>query len=173
VRLWNRSRGMFKPCVTDGLLRIYRYDFFGTCAPLKPHSVAGQTSSWGSAWPQPLKLPAIFVTPCLFLFLINFFLSLIGVLLKIHLLIGGPTRWWVVCTLYLHLHALQCAGMHSCVVCFDCWLKREFNISLCGSVGKDFVYHACAHEFESGLKWKFSNHSHHLWLLGWVVRSPL
>jgi len=37
--------------------------------------------------------------------------------------------------------------------------------SLCGSVGKDFVYHACGHEFESRLKWKFSNFPHHLRLL--------
>jgi len=37
--------------------------------------------------------------------------------------------------------------------------------SLCGSVGKDFVYHACGHEFESRLKWKFSNFPHHLWRL--------
>jgi len=35
--------------------------------------------------------------------------------------------------------------------------------SLCGSVGKDFIYHACGHE--SRLKWKFSNFPHHLWLL--------
>jgi len=37
--------------------------------------------------------------------------------------------------------------------------------SLCGSVGKDFVYHVCGHEFESRLKWKFSNFPHHLWLM--------
>jgi len=37
--------------------------------------------------------------------------------------------------------------------------------SLCGLVGKDFVYHACGHEFESRLKRKFSNFPHHLGLL--------
>jgi len=31
----------------------------------------------------------------------------------------------------------------------------SLNASLCGSVGKDFIYHACGHEF-------FSNFSHHL-----------
>jgi len=36
---------------------------------------------------------------------------------------------------------------------------------LCGSVAKDFGYHACGREFESRLKWKFSNSPHHLWLL--------
>jgi len=34
--------------------------------------------------------------------------------------------------------------------------------SLNGSVGKDLVYHACGHEFESRLKRKFSNFPHHL-----------
>jgi len=29
---------------------------------------------------------------------------------------------------------------------------QESRVSLCGSVGKDFVYHACGHEFESRLK---------------------
>jgi len=38
-------------------------------------------------------------------------------------------------------------------------------VSLCGSVGKDFVCHACGHEFESRPKWKFSNFPHHLWLV--------
>jgi len=38
------------------------------------------------------------------------------------------------------------------------------NASLCGLVGKDFVYHACGHEFESRLKWTFRNFPHHLWL---------
>jgi len=42
---------------------------------------------------------------------------------------------------------------------------RQFCICLCGSVGKDFVYHACGHELESRLKWKFSNFPYHLWLL--------
>jgi len=36
---------------------------------------------------------------------------------------------------------------------------------LCGSVGKDFVYHACGHEFESRLKGKFSNFPHHVLFL--------
>jgi len=36
---------------------------------------------------------------------------------------------------------------------------------LCSSVGKDFVHQSCGHEFESRLKWKFSNFRHHLWLL--------
>jgi len=32
-------------------------------------------------------------------------------------------------------------------------LLSEYLIaSLCGSVGKDFFYHACGHEFESRLK---------------------
>jgi len=33
--------------------------------------------------------------------------------------------------------------------------------SLCGSVGKDFVYH----EFKSRLEWDFTSFPHHLWLL--------
>jgi len=37
--------------------------------------------------------------------------------------------------------------------------------SLCGSVGKDFVYHACGHEFESRMEWKISNFLHPLLLL--------
>jgi len=37
-------------------------------------------------------------------------------------------------------------------------------LSLCGSVGNDFVYHACGYELDSRPKWKFSNF-HHLWLL--------
>jgi len=58
------------------------------------------------------------------------------------------------------------------------WVQKEhamfmsylWNHYLChsdwwGSVGKDFVYHACGHEFESRLKWKFSNFPHHQWLL--------
>jgi len=36
-----------------------------------------------------------------------------------------------------------------------------------GSVGKDFVYHACGHEFESRLKWKLHNFPQLLWL--WLV----
>jgi len=36
---------------------------------------------------------------------------------------------------------------------------------LCGSVGKDLVYNACGHAFESRMKWKFSNFPHHIWLL--------
>jgi len=39
------------------------------------------------------------------------------------------------------------------------------NSTVCYSVGKDFAYHACGHEFKSRLKWKFSNFPHHLWLL--------
>jgi len=42
---------------------------------------------------------------------------------------------------------------------------RSLLASLCGSVSKDFVYHACGQEFESRPKWKFSNFPHHLWLL--------
>jgi len=34
--------------------------------------------------------------------------------------------------------------------------------SLCGSVGKDFVYHACGDEFKSRQKGKFSNFPHNL-----------
>jgi len=41
-----------------------------------------------------------------------------------------------------------------------------YVVTLCGSIGKDFVYHVCGHEFESRrLKWNFSNFPHHLWLL--------
>jgi len=38
-------------------------------------------------------------------------------------------------------------------------LLRSIIASLCGSVGKDLVYHACGHEFE------FSVFPRHLWLL--------
>jgi len=51
-----------------------------------------------------------------------------------------------------------------------CWrggfyVKILGKYSLYGTVGKDFVYHACGHEFESRLKWKISNFPHHLLLL--------
>jgi len=32
------------------------------------------------------------------------------------------------------------------------WKLGTYLVSLCGSVGKDFVYHACGHEIESYLK---------------------
>jgi len=40
-------------------------------------------------------------------------------------------------------------------------------VNLCGSVSKDFVYHASGHEFEFRLKWKFAGFPHHPhpWLL--------
>jgi len=41
------------------------------------------------------------------------------------------------------------------------WLQKRIR----GAVGKDFVYHACGHEFESRLKWNFSNFTYHLWPL--------
>jgi len=56
-------------------------------------------------------------------------------------------------------------------LCRDFPMKRlifymiSFSVSLCCSLGKDFVYHACGHEFKSRLKWKVSNFPHHL-LLG-------
>jgi len=37
--------------------------------------------------------------------------------------------------------------------------------SLCGSVGKDLVYHACGHEFKSRMIWNFLNFLLRLWLL--------
>jgi len=39
---------------------------------------------------------------------------------------------------------------------------KPIHASLCGSIGKGFVYHACGREFESRLKWNFSNFPHHL-----------
>jgi len=48
---------------------------------------------------------------------------------------------------------------------FFLWLKNVKPWIKCCIIGKDFVYHVCGHEFESRLKWKFSNFPHHLWLL--------
>jgi len=37
--------------------------------------------------------------------------------------------------------------------CGSCWVGVNIELaSLCGSVGKEFVYHASGHEFESRLK---------------------
>jgi len=54
---------------------------------------------------------------------------------------------------YLNRHRIE--TLHSRTVII-------FIFSLCGSVAKDLVYHACGHEFVSRLKWKLSYFSHHM-----------
>jgi len=52
-----------------------------------------------------------------------------------------------------------------CIVVGSTLVSHSLQASLYGAVGKDFVYHACGHEFESRLKGKFSNFPYYLWLL--------
>jgi len=67
-----------------------------------------------------------------------------------------PHHLWQIVTSYFP-HLITCA------VSFINFLQLQ--TSLCGSVGKDFVYHAYGHRFESRLKCKFSDFPHHLRLL--------
>jgi len=64
----------------------------------------------------------------------------------------GDARWWAQCYWFFW------EGKFSLI-------PLRLMDSLCGSVDKDFIYHACGHEFESRLKWTFSNFPHHLWFL--------
>jgi len=68
----------------------------------------------------------------------------------------------IVQDLILHARANQgCACKYK-----KCLLSYvDIPIRLCGSVGKDFLYHACGHEFESRLNWEFYDFLHHLCLL--------
>jgi len=43
-------------------------------------------------------------------------------------------------------------------------MRAIWNRHLLSQPGKDYVYNACNHEFESRLKCKFSNFPHHLLL---------
>jgi len=58
----------------------------------------------------------------------------------------------------LFLHLTKCPNIDIVLAIAQYLL----SLTLCGSVGKEFVYHACGHEFESRLKVKVFFSSHHL-----------
>jgi len=72
---------------------------------------------------------------------------------------------YVYCILYVYVYCILYWIVCLFGIVFDRKPMQDVLASLCGSVGEDFVYHACGHEFKSRVKRKFSNFPHHLWLL--------